>query len=131
MKGFIYSFIVLAILLSCSKDEADKNTDLHSSWHLTEQLIDPGDGSGTFQSVESNKMIHFYNDGSVTSNGQLQSLSAESDFSSSGIYSFSDSTIIVNHYDNSTLSIRFEMENSYLILFYPCIEPCIAKYEKE
>jgi len=119
------------VLISCSKSEDNKNSDLIGKWKLVEVLADPGDGSGTFHSISSEKIIEFQSNGTVTSNGSICDMSFESVSSSSGTYSLSDSTINSSSCSNSPLKIKFRMVGSELTINYPCDEACIAKYIKK
>jgi hypothetical protein len=125
--------ILLSLLsaISCDKvDDKNFDTELIGKWGLKEVLADPGDGSGTFHAVESNKIIEFHSDGTITSNGTICDMSIESNNSTSGTYSITDSTI--SSIDcNNQMKIRFEKTGSSLVINYPCIEPCRAKYVKK
>jgi hypothetical protein len=118
-------------LVSCSKSDDNKNTDLIGKWKLIEVLVDPGDGSGTFQSVSSEKIIEFLSDGQVKSNGSICDMSTESVSASTGTYSLSDSSINSSNCSNNSLKIRFHKKGSTLTISYPCDEGCIAKYSKK
>jgi len=124
-----YVILVLTIaLVSCNTEE--EGPQLVSKWHLIEQLADPGNGSGTFQPVSSQKTIEFLEDGTLTSNGSLCNMEVQVGNGSSGIYNNSDSTIIVEDCGFAPpYPMTFEMQNGFLILNYPCIEPCREKYE--
>ncbi len=119
------------VLISCNKSDDNQNSDIIGKWKLIEVLADPGDGSGTFQSVSSEKIIEFQYNGTVTSNGSLCDMSIESVSSSSGTYSLSDSTINSSNCLNTPLKIKFHKEGSTLTISYPCDEACIAKYIKK
>ena len=70
MKNSI--LILLAMfLLNCSSDDSKPSgeTALIGKWKLIEQLADPGDGSGTFQPIESDIVIEFFSNGNVEVNG--------------------------------------------------------------
>lgn len=123
-------FLWLVTLIACDKTD-DKNSDagLTGEWGLTEILADPGDGSGTFQPVQSNKTITFHSNGTVTCNGSLCDMSATSNQATSGTYSTADSTLGTLDC-NLQMKLKFEKTGSTLIIQYPCIEPCKAKYEK-
>ena len=90
MKKFISLLMTLSILVSCSDDENNpaENPELISKWKHIETLIDPGDGSGTFQPVESDLTMEFYSDSTVTTNEPLCSNSV---LSESGTYSSKES----------------------------------------
>lgn len=117
--GFLFS--------SCKKDE--ENSGLVNTWKLIEVLADPGDGSGTFQPVSSDKTVSFYEDGSVVSNGQMCSMGIAVDNGSSGTYSESEMAITPENCGFAAYVIYYEFENSNLILNHPCFEACREKYE--
>ncbi len=121
--------ILLGILIisSCTK----KDSELIGQWKLVEILADPGDGSGTFHKVSSEKYLAFHADGTITSNGSVCHMSIESDTPSAGTYSLADSTITPSDCPELPFKIRFEKVGSSLIVSYPCIEPCRAKFRKD
>ena len=132
MKKLIFSLITVGILFACNNDDdSNSNTELAGNWKLIEVLLDPGDGSGTFSSVESEKTITFEIGGTITSNGTLCDMSINSDNQTSGTYSNSESTFNSSDCNNPDYNFTFEQNESILIINYPCIEPCQAKYEKE
>jgi hypothetical protein len=131
MTKKIIFLLCIGFLFSCKKDNPDPETSLIGKWKLIEVLNDPGDGSGTFQGVQSNKTIEFHSNGNVTSNGSICNNSTESNTSTSGTYSLSNSTIdSPDCHNDSILTINFEHKNSILIINFPCIEPCKGKFEK-
>jgi len=117
---------VVFLFASCKKEEAP---ELINSWKLIEILADPGGGSGTFQAVSSDKIISFFEDETVNSTGVLCQMGAESATGSSGTYSESDMTITPEVCGIAPFAIEYEVNGSNLILSYPCIEPCLEKYE--
>ena len=133
MKKLVFTLAAVGILFSCNNDDdLDSETELVGNWKLIEILADPGDGSGTFSSVESEKIITFKNDGTITSNGNLCDMSISSDNQTSGIYNnFSESTFNSSDCNNPDYNFTFEQNGNILIINYPCIEPCKAKYKKE
>ena len=131
MKKIIF-LIVAGILFSCNDDEnSNLNTELIGSWKLIEVLSDPGDGSGTFHSVESKKIITFKSNGSVTSNGNLCEMSTSTDHPTSGTYSITKLTFNSSNCTNSNYNYTFKQIGNILIIYYPCFEACQAKYEKQ
>ena len=120
--------IVLAVggivmLTACKKEEV---SPFLGKYKLIETLSDPGDGSGTFQAVTSDKMIEFEENHTVTSNGDLCSMSKEADGETTGTYSDLDSVL-----HSTSCSLDMEFDGNELIIIYPCIEPCKAKYIKQ
>lgn len=128
MKTKIFTILILTLtLISCHKDDDDATTTLVGSWKLKEVLADPGDGSGTFNSVNSNKILTFDTNGNVTSNGSICDFSIESNASSTGTYSEINATIIPA---NCQRIINYELNGNALVLTYLCIEGCQQKYIK-
>lgn len=131
MKRLFIIILVFVVITSCKKTDENKNTDLIGKWKMTEVLMDPGDGSGTFHSVGSNKTLEFFADGTITSNGSLCTNSIETNFPDTGTFSLSDSTITSTQcYDDLPLKIRFLHKGEVLTIWYPCIEPCGARFRK-
>ncbi|WP_417612368.1 hypothetical protein [Owenweeksia hongkongensis] len=128
MKRAALFLLILGTIASCSKDD-DKQTETATgdTYKLIEVLADPGDGSGTFQPVSSNKTIEFKTNGTVVSNGKLCDMSISSNSGTTGTYSFTDSTIT----SANCSKLPFEITGNHLIIFYPCIEPCQGKFEKQ
>ncbi|OUR94258.1 hypothetical protein A9Q87_01020 [Flavobacteriales bacterium 34_180_T64] len=132
MKKEVLFFALIGLLFSCNNDDSNNysETELIGRWKLAETLADPGDGSGTFSTVISEKIIQFHADGIVTSNGTLCDLSILSETPSNGTYSMTELTISSSECVSSGLGISFELSSSILIMNYPCIEPCKAKFIK-
>lgn len=132
-KTFLYKLIYLVLLgliMSCSDDSEEADPSLNGRWQLKAVLYDPGDGSGTFQSIDSDKFIEFLSNDEVRSNGNLCNGGAKSDDPSSGVYALPDSILQIDGCRQDVLLTRFRIENGKLILSYPCIEPCEEKYVK-
>lgn len=118
--------ILVFLFSSCKKEESP---ELVNSWKLMEVLADPGDGSGTFQPVSSDKTVSFYANGTVSCNGQLCTMGSESNNGSTGTYTESEMTITPENCGISPFVIYYEFDGSDLILNYPCIEACREKYQ--
>jgi hypothetical protein len=125
MKKSLVILLFLSLLISCKKKERDSLT---GTWELKEVLMDPGNGSGVFTAVSSDKNLVFHTNGNVNSNGIICDMSIESNTSTSGTYSENDSTIISATCQN--LIIKYELNGDTLILIYPCFEACKAKYNR-
>ena len=94
-KTILLPLCLSVLLISCSGSNIDKGTKnkLTGKWKLVEALADPGDGSGTFQPVESEKTIEFRNDGTlIVSNGFLCPGASQS-VPATGTYSVREATI--------------------------------------
>lgn len=126
MKGIrvILLFAISIVISSCEKEP-----ELVSKWKLIETLADPGDGSGQFQPVESDKTMEFFADGTVVSNGILCQMSVESGNNSTGTYSELEMNITPDNCGINPFVVLYEIQESHLVLSYPCFEPCREKYE--
>lgn len=130
MKNILILSILSCLFISCKSDDDSTNTKLIGNWKLIEVLADPGDGSGDFVPVNSNKTISFLNDGTISSNGNLCDISIDTNSETSGTYSISESSFSSNECINPNYAFSFEQNDTILIIEYPCIEPCKAKYLK-
>lgn len=132
MKKLLCMLLTVGILYSCNNDDdSNANNELIGNWRLIAVLVDPGGGSGTFNSVVSDKIITFENNGTITSNGNLCDMSISADHPTSGTYSNSEMTFNSGDCNNVDYNFTFEHNDAILIINYPCIEPCQAKYMKE
>ena len=125
MKISFAILVILSLFTSCKKNKRDSLT---GTWELKEVLMDPGNGSGVFTAVSSDKNLVFHTNGNVNSNGIICDMSIESNASTSGTYSENDSTIISATCQN--LIIKYELSGDTLILIYPCFEACKSKYTR-
>lgn len=126
MKNFILILLLIGTLNACSKEEAE-STD---KWKLTEQLMDPGDGSGVFIAVVSDRTIEFFEDSTIVSNGNLCNLDISANQETTGTYSETDGYIYPDDCMLIDFKISYEISGDELILSYFCIEPCRHKYLK-
>ena len=132
MKKTILLLAVMVILISCSNDENDNSeiTQLIGRWKLIEQLADPGNGSGTFQSIDSQKKLEFFQDGTITSyNGSLCEPYSDEQISS-GTYFLDDNRIITNCQNTNIGSIEFKIVDDNLILNFISNEGFCQKFAK-
>ena len=114
MKISFAILVILSLFTSCKKKDGGSLT---GTWELKEVLMDPGNGSGVFTAVSSDKNLVFHSNGNVNSNGIICDMSIESNTSTSGTYSENDSTIISATCQN--LIIKYELSGDTLILIYP------------
>nr|WP_042288176.1 lipocalin family protein [Nonlabens ulvanivorans] len=119
-------------MISCdSSDDAGNvlTSDIVGTWQLTANLSDPGDGSGSFQSVSSNKTITFNADGTFTSNGDVCDMSITTSTNNNGTYNTTDKTINANC-GTTNLPISYTIDNLTMDISYFCIEACQSRYRK-
>lgn len=111
--------------------ESDPKSELIGSWKMIEVLADPGDGSGTFVSVESDKLLTFEANGVISSNGSMCDMSTHTDSPTVGTYSATEQKFNSADCTNADFDYNFEVSGNILLVTYPCIESCKAKFQKQ
>jgi len=127
MKKLTFIFLITTYLLSCS---STKISTILGTWKLTEQRLDIGDGNSAFNAIESGKTITFLPNGSLTSNGAICYMTQIPETPSSGVYDTITKTLTSKECPNTALKIRYEIKGGFLIISYPCMEPCQQKFVK-
>ncbi len=119
------------LILSCS-DNDDNETTIIGTWKLSAQLLDPGDGSGTYQTISSNRTITFYDNGTYSSNGSFCTINAGSFENTTGNYSYTDSEKSLTPNCTYTVDkLNIKIENGELVMTnFSCDESCAQKYVK-
>lgn len=137
MKIILIIGIALMSLMACEPTDCCVHPDQESiigEWRLVEILIDPGDGSGVFMPVQSDKLIHFFADNTFSSSGNICSMDIHNQPNTEGEYNIQDSTLsnLSCAPDlNPTVRMRFKVSKEELTIHHFCIEPCISKYRRE
>ena len=128
----LFLLILIILLVSCkgSDDEIYTSNDILGAWQLRAVLADPGDGSGEYEPVRSNKTIEFFEDGTFVSNVSFCGGSLESGEGFSGTYDTETCSIVPQGGAFPGSGIRYSFDGNNLIIQLPCIEPCGEKYEK-
>lgn len=127
MKNKILLLLAVSLMFSCSNNTEGLKTELIGKWKLIEILADPGDGSGTFEPVRSNKTIEFKSNGTLTTNNSLCDPYSD-EMISSGTYE--NNTITTGCQDPNIATIFFELNNESLILNFISNEGYSQKFEK-
>ena len=127
----LISFLaVILLLFGCSSDDLD-SSNIVGKWKLVQVLADPGDGSGTFVNIESNKTITFFSDNTFSSNEYLCSFSPLAPLKTGGTFSTEKREIYPNSCESfAEVKLSYRIENKALIVSYFCIEGCAEKYVK-
>ncbi len=131
LKTLFIASGLLLLVSSCKKETSTSSNGIVGEWELIEELIDPGDGSGTFQPVSSNKEIKFYGDGTFEANGEMCTMADQASSQHQGTYDAS-----INTFSPSgcitvmPLSYSYSVNGNTLILSYQCIEGCQQKYSR-
>jgi hypothetical protein len=121
----------LLLFFACTNDEDNENPELVGSWKLVEQYSDPGDGSGDYEPVDSEFTITFNEDGTFTANSNMCNMTADTVGSASGKWDDASGSLEVVGCAFAGFGITYEIKESYLFIYYPCIEGCGQKFEKE
>lgn len=124
------ALLVTLLFVSCSSlDDNSQIQSLNGSWQLIEILMDPGDGSGQFQSTELQITLKIENNQTVLASGILCGFNESAEWHR-GLLILPDS-VITTSCQNGELRHRLQMDDSYLILsIMSCREPCRAKFTK-
>lgn len=124
----IFLIVILIIVAACSRNSSETTNkraagSLVGKWRLTETLMDPGDGSGTWQHADPlhPSYLEFKSDSTVvfTPPGTWDS----------DHYKILDGTSMIFLRDTLQFHYRYKLSENNLILNPPCYEACGMKYE--
>jgi len=107
--------------------------DAAGSWQLKEVLADPGDGSGTFNPVQSERILLILGNGTFFSNQNLCAGPLDYSKSTQGTVDIENKFIIPDNCslgEDQPFQINYSVIGDELILSYLCIEPCAEKYAR-
>lgn len=130
MARSISFLLIILLLLSCKKDNTNPDNAIVGTWKLIAMYADPGDGSGDFVSVNSQKTILFKADGTYSSNGNICDFSTTAGAETEGDYLEMDAGYEIVCESEFNAQIRLEVRNNYLIVTFFCIEPCQQKFQR-
>ena len=128
MKKILLFSLLSLVILGCSNDDA--NVTIMGKWKLIEIYSDPGDGSGDFKVVDSNKIIELFSDGTYKSNGTLCTITFLSDNPTTGTFSKEDLIIKPDGCENQVSGLPYEIKGKIMIVTHFCIEGCAEMYVK-
>ena len=129
-KNSLILFSFFGLVIYCSDDPELGDENLIGKWQHSETLIDPGDGSGEFYPVESDKFIEFLSNGQIRSNGDLCRPSTDSDMETTGVFMLPDSVIKADNCNGPITPPKFSVRENEMVLEYFCFERCSEKYVK-
>lgn len=122
--------IAFFTLLSCSSEDIN-SSNIVGTWKLTQVLADPGDGSGVFSDIDSDKTITFFSDDTFLSNGNLCFFDSITPEATEGAFSIEYENITPYNCETFHLiDLNYKIENGTLIVYFHCIEACAEKYTK-
>jgi hypothetical protein len=123
--------IIIAVLFGITSFINSQTIDKRfiGEWKLIETMIDPGDGSGEFHKVDSEKTLEIEPSGTVKSNGDMCNLSINTDNKTYGQLKKDLNETILSSC-NKKYKPYYKLKDEFLIVYYPCKEGCAEKYEK-
>ena len=128
---FIFlAFILLALGCNSDDDEGDLSQGITGQWILVEMLADPGDGSGTFMTVDSERTITFEEDGTYEANADICSFTSTDGNFTAGTYSEADDGFTIDCEGPFLAPLNLSIVNGELIIAFTCIEPCLQKFRR-
>ena len=95
-----------------------------------EVLADPGDGSGRFKTVSSEKRVTFNEDGTFTSRGLICDFTTDADGFFDGTYTITETGYQLNCAGDFLFSLELRIDEGFLLASFPCFEPCIQKFRR-
>ncbi len=128
-RSICLMFLIL-FLCACKNDDTNPNNALEGSWRLIEMYADPGDGSGDFRPVNSERIITFKTDGTYLSNGNVCEFSIIANEETGGSYLALDVGYQIICESEFSTELRLEVREGYLIVSFFCIEPCQQKFQR-
>ncbi|WP_420387141.1 hypothetical protein [Roseivirga sp.] len=117
----------------CNDEFSECSAPVESHWELKEIYSDIGNGTGSFNPVDSDRSLTFLTDGTVISRGSMCTLDATSTEIHRGMVSSSqDDQLIFAGCQNGDeeRSLYFEIEGNELKVYFMCIEACVHKYKR-
>lgn len=126
-----YVLVILAVMsaFSCSKYSCTGEDEISiiGKWKLVERLVDPGDGSGRYKKINTDRTVEFFEDGRVLFNQSICDADFVNGDTESGIYTENQTVIIPDCFEGNVF-YRYSIQGSCLILSPSCFEGCGDKY---
>ena len=125
----IFSVAVILLTIagfSCAKvcSEPESDGGIAGEWKFTASLIDPGDGSGTWQAAPPNQSITFNADGTFAGDVGLFM-----DYTRYEV--LNDSALKLIKADAAFITLRYKQEGNGLELNPQCFERCGFKFARQ
>lgn len=118
--------VLTGLTQSCSKKSTAHGGELVGKWKQTEYLIDPGNGSGTWQPYQGEPtFLTFKADGTVEYNRPVFTMQ---DYDRYSIIEVGKMWLLSSSGDSAQHS--YSIENNRLTIGLRCIEPCGARFER-
>ncbi|MBC2839579.1 hypothetical protein [Robiginitalea sp. SC105] len=128
----IFVLFLGCLLLGCQEDNDDVvlADELEGTWLLTEVLFDPGDGSGEFAPSDAGFEITLRQDNTFEANFHVCRVFEEGNRQTGTFTRIGVTEILITCGDSFSRGIQGRLENGQLVFYYPCIEPCVYRFER-
>lgn len=127
MRPLVYVLSAFFILFAaaCGKDGVKGNVSLTGKWKLSQNLADPGDGSGTWQPVTNSTSLMLNSDGTTSGTTFPNYVK----YTTQG-----DTELTFSQVDKTTQNYRFKISHDTLFMSpdgpIRCFEACGIKFVK-
>ncbi|MCF6131040.1 hypothetical protein [Flavobacterium wongokense] len=133
MKKLFALLLLSAFVTSCSEDGNAKSesADILGQWKVIEILVDPGDGSGTFEPYTEDWKMTFSDDGHIYSYYSLcdPTIHASGDTFFGFPYIASANRVVTEDcFNEGNWQLTYELVGENLILHYPFTEEVSYKF---
>ncbi len=126
MKHLLIIACSVLSIISCSDSQTTND-----EYQLIEALFDPGDGSGEYIPVQSSMTLLIYADDTYETKKGTFCSSTNTSISEAGSINYANGTLDSKNCGSSTQNLIFKKENDLWMIYLPCIEPCILKFQKQ
>lgn len=128
MKYLMILALIPYTLISCSDDEVFSPDDLIGTWKLVEAQSSNGDESFSALEITGKEKIAFFSNEKFQSSTILCSFGSTNN-STENVGTYDPAQMVIS-LENCGHDIRYNYEDSNLVLKLPCDEGCIFKYTK-
>lgn len=125
----LHTFAILSVSLflsssACNKKVTQTNASLTGMWKLTEEINDPGDGSGTWKPTKNTSgFIRFKKDSTIETNVSfIEGLSS---------YTVDMDKITFSAPNKASYTYRYLLDNKLLEIYPNCFEKCGLRFRKQ
>lgn len=132
MKKLLLLLVAAFALPACQEDQDDRLNlaVLEGTWLLTEVLFDPGDGSGEFRKIDSERQMSLAPDNTYNANYDVCQAIEEGEKFSGSFERIDAQEFLIPCAGSLLNSVQGRLEDGFLVLYYPCDEPCAYKFRK-
>lgn len=124
-------FIGCLLFSSCQKneDEIPYSSSIIGKWKLIATYADPGDGSGKFRDVNSNKILEFDSTQVQTNTGSFCNTESNVSYTLSEI-EYQGNIDKKLKFGSCDATYSYTIVNNMLTIYFNCIEGCGERYKR-